>query len=144
MPLVTGKHLVEAVCELDEGNLAEVRRFMGQLLRVPVVESGAVMPDARPAGAATATIPVGGAIAVMNAILAAAHSADIRCSMHASLFRCGGSTAKMLDDLVASTRFGFGGRREELTPKQLRQIEYRADRRKDRQGIRKWEDGEEL
>lgn len=104
---------IEAVSQLDETNLAAVRRFMGQLLRVPVVGSGAVMPDACPAGAATATIPVGGAIAARNAILPAAHSADICCSMHASLFRCGGSTAKMLDDLVASTRFGFGGRKEE-------------------------------
>ena len=104
---------IAATCELDEANLAGVRRFMDQLLRVPVIKSGAVMPDACPAGAATATIPVGGAIAVKNAILPAAHSADICCSMHASLFRCGESTARMLDDLVASTRFGFGGRKEE-------------------------------
>jgi hypothetical protein len=104
---------IAATCDLDEANLAGVRRFMDQLLRVPVIESGAVMPDACPAGAATATIPVGGAIAVKNAILPAAHSADICCSMHASLFRCGESTARMLDDLVASTRFGFGGRKEE-------------------------------
>jgi hypothetical protein len=80
---------IAATCDLDEANLAGVRRFMDQLLRVPVIESGAVMPDACPAGAATATIPVGGAIAVKNAILPAAHSADICCSMHASLFRCG-------------------------------------------------------
>lgn len=104
---------IEATCELDKENLAAVRRFMGQLLRVPVVEAGAVMPDACPAGAAPATIPVGGAIAVRNAILPAAHSSDICCSMHASVFRCGDSTAKMLDDLIASTRFGFGGRKEE-------------------------------
>jgi RNA-splicing ligase RtcB len=35
-------------------------------------------------------------------------------------------------------------KKAELTPKQFRQIEHRADRRKDRQKIRKWEDGEEL
>lgn len=104
---------IEATCELDEANLAAVRRYMGQLLRVPVIEAGAVMPDACPAGSAEATIPVGGAIAVRNAILPAAHSADICCSMHASVFECDGSTEKMLDDLVASTRFGFGGRKEE-------------------------------
>ncbi len=104
---------IEATCALDEENLAAVRRFMDQLLRVPVVESGAVMPDACPAGAAPATIPVGGAIAVRNAILPAAHSADICCSMHATVFRSGETTGKLLDDLHASTRFGFGGRREE-------------------------------
>jgi len=103
---------IEATCQLDEDNLAAVRRFMDQLLRVPVIESGAVMPDACPAGAATATIPVGGAIAVKNAILPAAHSADICCSMHASLFRCAETTPRMLDNLLASTRFGFGGRGE--------------------------------
>lgn len=110
---VSFSEAIEATCDLDETNIAAVRRFMGQLLRVPVIESGAVMPDACPAGAATATIPVGGAIAVKNAILPAAHSADICCSMHATLFRCGKSTSGMLDDLFVSTRFGFGGRKEE-------------------------------
>lgn len=104
---------IEATCELDETNLAAVRRSMGQLLRTPVIESGAVMPDACPAGSAEATIPVGGAIAVKNAILPAAHSADICCSMHATIFEGGESTGAMLDALVASTRFGFGGRKEE-------------------------------
>lgn len=104
---------IAATCELDEQNIAAVRRFMNQLLRTPVIERGAIMPDACPAGAAEATIPVGGAISVRNAILPAAHSADICCSMYASIFECGESTATMLDAIVASTRFGFGGRREE-------------------------------
>ena len=104
---------IKATCELDEKNIAAVRRFMGQLLRTPVIEAGAVMPDACPAGAAEATIPVGGAIAVRNAILPAAHSADICCSMFATVFQCGASTGRMLDALLDSTRFGFGGRREE-------------------------------
>lgn len=104
---------IEATCELDETNIAGVRRFMKQLLRTPVIEAGAVMPDACPAGAAEATIPVGGAISVKNAILPAAHSADICCSMYASIFECGESTAKMLDALTDSTRFGFGGRKPE-------------------------------
>ena len=104
---------IEATCEADEANLAGVRRFMGQLMRTPVIERGAVMPDACPAGAAEATIPVGGAISVRNAILPAAHSADICCSMYATVFRCGESTGSMLDSLVDSTRFGFGGRQGE-------------------------------
>jgi tRNA-splicing ligase RtcB (3'-phosphate/5'-hydroxy nucleic acid ligase) len=104
---------IKATCGADEENIAGVRRFMSQLMRTPVIEGGAVMPDACPAGAGEATIPVGGAIAVRQAILPAAHSADICCSMHASIFRCDRSTAEMLDDLTASTRFGFGGRKPE-------------------------------
>lgn len=104
------REAIEATCEADESNIAAVRRLMGQLLRTPVIEAGSVMPDACPAGMAEATIPVGGAISVKNAILPAAHSADICCSMYASVFDCGSSTGKMLDALTESTRFGFGGR----------------------------------
>ncbi len=99
-----------ATCEEDEANIAAVRRQMGQLLRTPVIESGAVMPDACPAGVAEAVIPVGGAIAVKNAIIPAAHSADICCSMYASVFDSEGSVSEMLDSLMESTRFGPGGR----------------------------------
>jgi len=101
---------IESTGPEDEANLGSVRRLMGELLRVPVIEAGAVMPDACPAGFAEATIPVGGAVATRHAILPAAHSSDICCSMHASVFRSGESTAKLLDALVASTRFGIGGR----------------------------------
>lgn len=104
---------IEATCELDEKNIDAVRRYMRDLLRTPVIEAGAVMPDACPAGSAPATIPVGGAIAVRDAILPSAHSADICCSMYASVFETGESTAKLLDSLTDSTRFGFGGRKPE-------------------------------
>lgn len=109
-PLSFGE-AIEATCDEDASNIAAVRRFMGELLRTPVIESGAVMPDACPAGAGEAVIPVGGAIAVKNAILPAAHSADICCSMYASIFQCDQSVSEMLDDLMASTRFGHGGRK---------------------------------
>lgn len=102
---------ISANSEAEENNIGNVRRLMKQLLRVPIVEAGAVMPDACPAGNAEATIPVGGAIAVRNAILPAAHSADICCSMYATFFQCESDTAEMLDHLVDSTRFGFGGRK---------------------------------
>jgi RNA-splicing ligase RtcB len=108
LPLAEAIH---ATSEADERNIGNVRRFMKQLLRVPVIEGGAVMPDACPAGAAEATIPVGGAIAVRNAILPAAHSADICCSMYATFFHCEKDTGEMLDHLIDSTRFGFGGRK---------------------------------
>lgn len=38
-------------------NLAGVRRAMGQLLRTPVIEAGAILPDACPAGPGEAVIP---------------------------------------------------------------------------------------
>lgn len=97
----------------DEANVGSVRRLMNQLLCTPVIERGSVMPDACPAGIAEATIPVGGAIAVRNAILPSAHSADICCSMYATFYRSELPVSEQLDHLTASTRFGMGGRKEE-------------------------------
>ncbi len=109
---------ISATNEADQHNIDKVRRLMDQLLRIPIVDAGAVMPDACPAGNAEATIPVGGAIAVRNAILPAAHSADICCSMYATFFHYDSdnsddekNTAEMLDQLLDSTRFGYGGRK---------------------------------
>jgi hypothetical protein len=102
---------IDATGDAEAANLANVRRHMHALLRVPVIERGAILPDACPAGAALGTIPVGGAIAVRNAILPAAHSADICCSLYATFFRSGKDVGALLDDLMASTRFGAGGRR---------------------------------
>lgn len=110
---VTFSEAIAATCDEDEANIAAVRRQMGQLLRTPVIESGAVMPDACPAGVSEAVIPVGGAIAVKNAIIPAAHSADICCSMYASVFDSALSVSGMLDSLMESTRFGPGGRSPE-------------------------------
>ena len=111
-PIAFGE-AIAATNEIDEKNIAAVRRVMNELLTTPVIEGGAIMPDACPAGAGTAVIPVGGAISVRNAILPAAHSADICCSMYASFFHCEKDTAEMLDSLMASTRFGYGGRKPE-------------------------------
>ena len=44
-------------------NIAAVERHMVDLMRVPTIVAGAVMPDACPAGSAPGTIPVGGVIA---------------------------------------------------------------------------------
>ncbi|MEM9481340.1 MAG: RtcB family protein [Verrucomicrobiota bacterium] len=97
--------------DLEEKNVSAVRRYMHDLLKVPIIQRGAVMPDACPAGSATATIPVGGAIAVENAIIPSAHSADICCSMFATVFASDHSIDEKLDALIASTRFGAGGRK---------------------------------
>jgi hypothetical protein len=96
----------------DEANIAAVRRHMDELMRCPVLEHGAVMPDACPAGSAPGTIPVGGAV-VSRAIHPAFHSADICCSMYATVFPEGVATGAFMDALVATTRFGPGGRSPE-------------------------------
>jgi len=103
---------IAATCQLDEENIARVRKTMDELLRMPRILRGAIMPDACPVGGGPATIPVGGAIAVENAIIPAAHSSDICCSMYATFFDAGGSdVGTLLDQVMDSTRFGFGGRR---------------------------------
>jgi tRNA-splicing ligase RtcB (3'-phosphate/5'-hydroxy nucleic acid ligase) len=104
---------IEAVTEADAANLVKVRRAMHQLLRVPIIERGAIMPDACPAGSAEATIPVGGAVAVRNALIPSAHSADICCSMAATFFTSESPVSALMEALMASTRFGYGGRAPE-------------------------------
>ena len=104
---------IEAMSPEEEKNVASVRRYMNDLLKVPIIQRGAVMPDACPAGAQPATIPVGGAIAVENAIIPSAHSADICCSMHATFYESDGDVDAELDALMESTRFGAGGRKED-------------------------------
>ncbi len=101
---------IEAHTPDEEKNVAKVRRQMGELLRTPVIQRGAVMPDACPVGGGTAVIPVGGAIAVEHAIIPTAHSADICCSLYASFYRSAKPVGDQLDALVAATRFGPGGR----------------------------------
>lgn len=96
----------------DEANIAAVRAHMADLMRCPVLEHGAIMPDACPAGSAPGTIPVGGAV-VSRAIHPAFHSADICCSMYATVFPEGIETSAFMDALKASTRFGPGGRAPE-------------------------------
>lgn len=100
---------IAAETEEDVANIAAVRQHMAELMRCPVLEHGAIMPDACPAGSALGTIPVGGAV-VSRAIHPAFHSADICCSMYATIFPPGVATADFMDSVAASTRFGPGGR----------------------------------
>jgi hypothetical protein len=60
-------------------NVAAVEAAMTDLMRVPTVVAGTVMPDACPTGGGE--IPVGGVIAAKEAIHPGFHSADICCSM---------------------------------------------------------------
>ena len=100
---------IAAGTEEDRANIAAVRRHMDELMKCPVIEQGAVMPDACPSGAAPGTIPVGGAV-VSRGIHPAFHSADICCSMYATVFAPGTQTSRFMDALAASTRFGPGSR----------------------------------
>ncbi|CUH80730.1 RtcB family protein [Tropicibacter naphthalenivorans] len=96
--------------DADEAdNLTKVRETMTEVMRVPTVEAGAVMPDACPAGP-VGTIPVGGVVAARNAIHPGMHSADICCSV--MLSDLGDVDPKaVLDAAQAVTHFGPGGRR---------------------------------
>ncbi len=94
----------------EKENVAATRRQMEQLLRVPVIARGAILPDACPSGPGVAVTPVGGAIEVENAIIPSAHSSDICCSMFATFYEERSSVAKELDALTLATRFGTGHR----------------------------------
>lgn len=94
----------------ETANVLSARARMLELLHVPVVKRGSIMPDACPSGGGRATIPVGGAIEVENAIIPGAHSADICCSMYASFFADNHPIGEMMDHLFKTTHFGPGGR----------------------------------
>ena len=96
----------------DAANIQAVRLHMEDLMRCPMLEHGVVMPDACPAGQAKGTIPVGGAV-LSRAIHPAFHSADICCSMYATVFPEARATSEIMDAVQAVTRFGPGGRKPE-------------------------------
>ena len=100
---------VRAEDQDDAENLVSVERHMRELMRVPTLVAGSVMPDACPAGAAPGTIPVGGIAAAKNAIHPGMHSADICCSMAVTIFGDIEHTA-ILDAGMKLSHFGGGGR----------------------------------
>jgi tRNA-splicing ligase RtcB len=101
---------IEGVTKDEKKNVEKVRKQMRDLLKVPIIQRGAVMPDACPAGMAPAVIPVGGAIAVENAIIPSAHSADVCCSMFATFYEARTEVKEEINALATATRFGPGGR----------------------------------
>lgn len=94
--------------ELEADNVAAVRATMDVVLKTPCVIEGAVMPDACPAGP-IGTIPVGGVVATQDAIIPGMHSADICCSLMATVFDDAEPEA-VLNAAHKSTHFGPGGR----------------------------------
>lgn len=91
-------------------NVASVERHMIELMRVPTVVAGAVMPDACSAGQQPGTIPVGGVIAARDAIHPGMHSADICCSMAVTMFSNDVEPTSVLDAGMKLSHFGGGGR----------------------------------
>ena len=83
---------------------------MAELMRVPTIVAGAVMPDACPAGSAPGTIPVGGVVATRNAIHPGMHSADICCSMSITVLDKDADATAILDAGMKLAHFGGGGR----------------------------------
>jgi tRNA-splicing ligase RtcB (3'-phosphate/5'-hydroxy nucleic acid ligase) len=100
---------IRAEDEHEAENVAGVQRHMAELMRVPTIVAGSVMPDACPSGSAPGTIPVGGVIAADNAIHPGMHSADICCSMAISVFGDIDATS-VLDAGMKLSHFGGGGR----------------------------------
>ncbi len=105
---------IEAKGKDEHENLYAVRRHMHALLKTPVISRGVILPDACPMGGKEACIPVGGAIAVENAIIPSAHSSDICCSMFATFYEERSSISAELDALMSATRFGTGHRHLDL------------------------------
>jgi tRNA-splicing ligase RtcB len=100
---------VRAEDQDEAANVASVERHMRELMRVPTIVAGSVMPDACPAGSAPGTIPVGGIAAAKDAIHPGMHSADICCSMAVTIFGDSEPTA-ILDAGMKLSHFGGGGR----------------------------------
>ena len=100
---------VHAEDEHEAENIAAVERHMRELMRLPTIVAGSIMPDACPAGSAPGTIPVGGVVAAKDAIHPGMHSADICCSMAVTIFADAKPTA-LLDAGMKQSHFGGGGR----------------------------------
>lgn len=98
--------------DTEEANIASVQAHMNELMRVPTVRYGAVMPDACPSDKRLGYIPVGAVVATENAIHPGMHSADICCSMAITIFDdCLDRTSTaMLDAGMKLSHFGPGGR----------------------------------
>jgi tRNA-splicing ligase RtcB len=85
-------------------------------LRLPPSVRGALMPDAHPGYA----LPIGGVLAMHNAVAPAMVGVDIGCRMHLSVFADSPEVfqkhrPQLFGDLRAVTAFGIGARRVSLS-----------------------------
>jgi RNA-splicing ligase RtcB len=83
---------------------------MDELMRVPTIVSGQIMPDACPAGA----IPVGAVVAAKNAIHPGFHSEDVCCSVAMTVFNRMDDPTHVMDVAHSVTHFGRGRRARPL------------------------------
>lgn len=90
----------------EEKNLAASLKGITELSRVPVVDIATLLPDHCPTGSEWGCMPVGGAIATLDSIIPAAHSADINCGMHATFFKGSQPVPELMRHLRHSTLFG--------------------------------------
>lgn len=79
---------------------------MEELTRSPVVRKAALMPDACPSGSEWGSAPVGGVVVASNAVIPAAHSADINCGMSATFFESSHDAGSLMRSLRSCTVFG--------------------------------------
>jgi tRNA-splicing ligase RtcB (3'-phosphate/5'-hydroxy nucleic acid ligase) len=91
-------------------NINKVVEHMKELMRVPTVEYGSVMPDACPSDKRLGYIPVGGVVATKEAIHPGMHSADICCSVAATYFPPDTDPTSIVDAGMFHSHFGGGGR----------------------------------
>lgn len=101
---------IEAENDHERANIVSVSRHMDELMRVPTIIAGAIMPDACPSDHRLGAIPVGGVAAAKEAIHPGMHSADICCSMAISIFDNGVDPTALLDAGMKLSHFGGGGR----------------------------------
>jgi tRNA-splicing ligase RtcB len=101
---------IEAEDDAERANIESVSRHMDELMRVPTIVAGAIMPDACPSDHRLGAIPVGGVAAAKEAIHPGMHSADICCSMAISVFGPGADPKAILDAGMKLSHFGGGGR----------------------------------
>ena len=103
---------ISAETEEEIINKNKVIATMNELMKIPTLVNGAIMPDACPTGS-IGQIPVGGVAVAKNAIHPAMHSADICCSVMMTNF--GDADPKVVMDAIHSiTHFGGGGRKDEM------------------------------
>lgn len=101
---------IRAETDEEQLNIENVFSNMEEIMKVPTIETGAVMPDACPTGP-LGHVPVGGVVVARDAIHPAMHSADICCSVMMTSF--GHTDPKIvLDTAHQLTHFGGGGREE--------------------------------
>lgn len=103
------EYFVNVVASNDDEafNIAQSLQAMDRMMRHPLAVSGAIMPDVCPTG--EWSMPVGSVIGIKNAIVPSMHSADVCCSVQATVFEDELINCKTVLELAHKvTHFGYG------------------------------------